>query len=83
MLSPIFISLYFNGRQKDYDAVFVYNDDSSCYFQVMIDEKKVTFEGGLDHSFKVSNRQENPNAVAKIDRSILDAFTQQMDRMFS
>lgn len=79
MSTPITISLFCNGRQKDYKAVFTDNH-SLLQFKVMIDESIVCFEGGLEESFRVKNTIEKQQSA--VDKELLDAVSHQLNQIF-
>ena len=80
MSTPITISLYYKGKQKDYDAIFT-NHESDYEFKVVIDDITVNFEGNFNQSFHVKNESSNPN-ISQADPSILEAVSQQLNQIF-
>ena len=79
MSSPIIISLYYKGRQKDYKAIFT--DNHSTYqFKVFIDNNIVNFEGSLEECFTVKNN--NSKTPQQVDSSVLEAINQQLNQIF-
>ena len=64
MSSPITISIYHKGRQKDYEAIFT-NNRSSYEFKVFIDNNIINFVGSLEKSFLVK-----PKTVTTYSRLI-------------
>ena len=79
MSTPITISLFCNGRQKDYKAIFT-DDQSALRFKVTIDDNVVNFEGSLDKSFQIAENSHLQNK--QIDKRTLEAVTQQLNQIF-
>lgn len=79
MSSPIIISLYSKGKQQDYEAVLTARQ-SVLEFSVLIDDKIVNFEGGIDEDFTVKTKQET--TAAQIDAALLESVRLQLNQIF-
>ena len=80
MSSPIIISLFCKGRQKDYKAIF--SDNGSVYeFKVIINDKTISFEGGIHETFTVKSNGNEP-ASSQTDTALLEAVKEQLNQIF-
>ncbi len=79
MSTPIIISLFCNGRQKDYEAVFT-ESPKALQFKVTIDNNVVYFEGNLNESFHVSKNSDT--GFKQVDELTLDAVSKQLNQIF-
>ena len=79
MSTPITISLFCNGRQKDLKATFT-EEKSALQFKVIIDDNVVDFEGGLNKSFQVTEYSNSQSQ--QLDKRTLEAVSQQLNQIF-